>query len=190
MEIAVPYLEEMNRFEFAISKLPEVRIDLRHFFYPGVYCREMTVHIPSGAKGAYVTSKIHKTEHEFTLSVGALTVVTENDEEKFIQAPYLSTTKMWTKRAAFFHCTSVWTTTHKIGWVTGEEGNDPETLEMTLEQIEDELIEEYENPLLENHKTEIQCHLLPQAGLVIGAGTAIYSGIKFPKTTSRPNRKE
>ena len=157
MDIAVAYMEEMDRFEAAVISLPEVKIDLRHFFSPGVYYREMTVHIPEGAKGAFVTSKIHKTEHEFTLSVGALTVVTENDEEKFIEAPYLGTTKMWTRRAAFFHVSSVWTTVHKIPWIDGTEGHDPETLEMTLEQIEDELIEPYENNLLEGEfKNKIQ----------------------------------
>lgn len=140
-------MKTIDEIEVALQELEDPGLKWRHFFYPGTYCREMWV-----PAGAVVTSKIHKTEHQFVLSAGALIVRTDNDEI-FLEAPYLGITKPGTRRVAYFPVDSVWTTIHKIPWITGEE------TESDLERIEDELIEKYQNPLLEGEfKNKIQCH--------------------------------
>lgn len=147
-----PYHDNMDQIEAALQKLPDPHIQIRHYFAPGIYCREMWV-----PAGAMVTSKIHKTEHQFILSAGALIVRTEQDEEVIIEAPYIGTTYPGTRRVAYFPVASCWTTRHHMDWITGSEGDDPETMEMTVQQIEDELIEPYQNPLIDGiFKNKIQ----------------------------------
>lgn len=133
----------MDEIEEALQLFPPVKFIYRHFFYPGTYCREMWV-----PADAIVTSKIHNTEHQFTLSAGQMTVMTEDGGEITLEAPFIGTTKVGTRRVAKFHSESVWTTVHKIDWIIGDEGKDEKLLLETLRRIEDEIIEKYDNPLL------------------------------------------
>lgn len=134
----------MDEIEYALQEFPDPGITLRHFFSSGVYYREMTA-----PPGSVVTSKIHKTEHAFILSVGKLTVKTEDGGEKTIEAPYIGTTLQGTRRVALFHTESVWTTVHPLDWITGLEGENEETWLAAIERAEDDIIEKYQNPLLE-----------------------------------------
>jgi len=136
------YHDAMDEIELALQEYPDPGLTWRHFFSPGVYCREMTV-----PPGAVVTSEIHKTEHRFVLSAGMLTVRTE-DGEKLIKAPYIGLTTPGTRRVAYFHLESVWTTVHYLDWVTGHEPEDESEFNKAITRAETELIENYKNPLL------------------------------------------
>lgn len=109
--------------------LPEMPV--RHTFTPGIYSREITM-----PAGSILTSKIHKTEHQFVVSRGRCSVF---DGAGFvtIEAPYHGVTKPGTRRLLVVHEETVWTTFHA-------------TTATDLSELEDELIEVRENPLLED----------------------------------------
>lgn len=107
--------------------VPEMPV--KHTFTPGIYSREITM-----PAGSILTSKIHKTEHQFVVSRGRCSVF---DGAGFvtIEAPYHGVTKPGTRRLLVVHKDTVWTTFHA-------------TTATDLSELEDELIEARKNPLL------------------------------------------
>jgi hypothetical protein len=88
-----------------------------HTFVPGLYARQCTM-----PANSLILSKIHKTEHVFVVSKGKLTVfVSEEEGWKTIQAPYQGVTKPGTRRIAFIHEETVWTTFHPTDKETPDE---------------------------------------------------------------------
>lgn len=119
-----------------VQNLEHVDCPLVHMFTDGMYIREIVM-----PTGALVTSKIHKTEHPYVVSKGKLLVRVDNGEWVEIAAPYTGITKAGTRRVAYILEDCTWTTFH----------NNPDNL-TDLEQIEDLVIERYENPLINNIK--------------------------------------
>lgn len=113
-----------------IAKLPEVKLPLTHRFTPGLYTREIFM-----PKGTLVTSKIHKTEHPYVISMGIVSVWTEEDGVKTLSAPHTGITKPNTRRVIFVHEDCIWTTFHV-------------TNETDVDKIEEQIIEKRDNPLL------------------------------------------
>lgn len=107
--------------------LPEFPV--RHLFTPGLYCREITM-----PAGSVLTSRIHKTEHPFIVSKGHCWVFTENGWVE-IRAPHFGITKAGTRRVLAIMSETVWTTCHVTDLT------DPA-------EIDREILEDYENPLL------------------------------------------
>lgn len=110
---------------------------LKHTFTPGLYSRE--IFMPAGI---LVTSEIHKTQHQFVISQGVVTVaLMENGKvisEETHEAPYQGVTKPGTKRLLYIHEDCIWTTFHS-------------TLLTTVDDIYNDIIEKHENPLLSGH---------------------------------------
>ncbi len=113
-----------------VGDLPDVDCPLQHTFAPGVYAR--TIFIPAGT---CIVGKIHKHQHLNILSVGEVTVVTEQGGDEELKGPMVMVSPPGTKRAVYAHTDVVWTTIHL-------------TENTDLEQIEDEVIcptyEDYE----------------------------------------------
>ena len=108
-----------------------VGIPQTHTFTPGLYARE--VKIPAGT---ILTSKIHKTQHPFVISQGAVNVYLEDEARwELLQAPHLGVTQPGTRRLLVVEEDLVWTTFHP-------------TATTDLEELEDELLADYVNPLL------------------------------------------
>jgi len=122
-----------DELESAIAQLPAVEPEVIHHFAPGVYAREMRL-IP----GTMLTGKIHKTEH-LNIVQGDITVFSENGEGRRITGYGCFVSKAGTRRAGFAHALTSWITVHP-------------TAETDLEKIEAEVIEQHENPLLENRR--------------------------------------
>jgi hypothetical protein len=78
----------------------------RHYFAPGIYCRELT--IPAGM---VVIGKIHMTRHICIVSKGEVSVVTEDGALR-IAAPATFVSAPGTKRAVYAHAETVWTNVH------------------------------------------------------------------------------
>lgn len=121
--------------EFEIRPCP-----LKHTFTDGMYSRQITME-----QGMRITSKIHRTEHQFVISQGCA-IVYENGEEMLLEAPYIGVTKKGTRRVLMIPEDAdeacIWTTFH------ANPNNE------TLEEIENRIIEKHDNPLLtsENKK--------------------------------------
>ena len=108
-----------------------------------MYIRE--IFMPAGS---LVTSKIHKTEHPFTVSKGKVAVSIDGKDWEEFEAPYTGVTKPGTRRILYIIEDCIWTTYH----VNQSDSQD-------LEEIEERLIEKRDNNLLktvlENKKIEL-----------------------------------
>lgn len=111
--VASPVIDAL---EVAMMALPEVPCPLRHFFTPGLYCREITM-----PAGTVVTSKIHMTRHQFTISKGRLSVWTEGVGWVEYAAPFHGITEPGTRRVLVIHEDTIWTTSHPTNKTTPEE---------------------------------------------------------------------
>lgn len=79
---------------------------VKHHFSQGVYAREMFI-----PKGTVLTGKIHKYEQLNIMSQGELSVLTE-DGIKRVKAPFTIVSPPGTKRVAYAHEDTIWTTIH------------------------------------------------------------------------------
>jgi len=104
--------EELHRkvdeIEALIAAAGSDELPLRHHFAPGVYMREIFM-----PKGAFLTSKIHATEHFYFISHGAVAVVNVADGSSIIlKAPYNGRTIPGTRRVLYIIEDCVWFTIH------------------------------------------------------------------------------
>jgi len=105
---------KVHRLENIMLQLPQVEMKVVHHFSAGVYAREL--HIP---KGVVLTGAIHKYENLNIMSKGDLTVMTENGPVR-VQAPFTLVSPAGTKRVAYAHEDTIWTT------IFGTDLKDPE----------------------------------------------------------------
>jgi hypothetical protein len=99
-----------------LAACPPVDCPLRHSWTPGLYIRE--IFMPAGS---LITSKIHKTEHPFVVSMGRCLVWIDGTGWVLIEAPHSGVTKPGTRRVLLVLDDTVWTTFHPIP--PEEEGN-------------------------------------------------------------------
>lgn len=101
-----------------------------HLFVPGVYCR-ITV-LPKGSK---LTSMEHITEHFFTIPVGEVNVMSENEGTTNYKGPCVGITKPGTRRVIEAVEETTWITFHR-------------TDQTDILKIADEILAPHENPLI------------------------------------------
>lgn len=88
-------LQSIRRLQEEMGRMPQLQMELKHHFAPGVYVRELV--IPAGA---VVVGKMHATEHVSIMSKGRMVVVTEGGQ-KIIEAPCTMVAPRGTKRAVY-----------------------------------------------------------------------------------------
>ncbi len=126
--------EQLNRLESFLSRFPAAQMPVINRFTRGsdgkvnLYTREIFM-----PKGTLLTSKIHKTEHQFVVISGRVAVWSEADGVTILEAGHVGITKAGTRRALFIHEDCRWMTMHHVGTDN-------------LEQIEAELIEPHNFP--------------------------------------------
>lgn len=103
---------------------------VKHYFSHGVYARE--IFIP---KGTVLIGKIHKYTQLNIMSKGELSVLTEEGIKR-VKAPFTIVSPPGTKRIAYAHEDTIWTTVH---------GTD----EIDLEKIEAHFIAQSEQDYLD-----------------------------------------
>ena len=94
------------RLEDEMCKHPQVELEVKHHFAPGVYARELFI-----PKGVLLTGKIHKTEHLNILAKGRIEI-SNMGESKELTAPCTFVSPPGTKRAGYAHEDCVWITIH------------------------------------------------------------------------------
>jgi hypothetical protein len=132
-----------------INEWEETDCPLTHIFTPGLYTRQiiMPAFSPSKINGeplnTWVISKVHKTQHPFNVSKGMIGVY--NVKDNFlgvIEAPYIGITMPGTRRVLRILTDCVFTTSHPLKFITGEENNwDEQSKAELLQKIEYILIE-------------------------------------------------
>lgn len=122
--------EQVAILEGMMLAQPQVELKVKHHFSEGIYARELFI-----PKGTLLTGKIHKRPNLNIMSMGDMSVLVEN-EVKRVSAPFTVVSPPGTKRIAFAHEDSIWTTIHA-------------TTETDLSQIEMQFIAQSEAEYLE-----------------------------------------
>lgn len=152
------YLNDMNElvitkdvavdiFELELSKCHTFTAPLVHLFTPGMYTRQILMTAKQEVSGAIVdnwhVSKVHKTTHAFCVLAGKCAVYNMADEFLgLIEAPYTGITIKGSRRILQIIEDCIWTTSHPLPYITGEENAwSPELKEMLLMRIENDLVE-------------------------------------------------
>ena len=115
-----------------------INCPLVHRFTDGLYVRE--IFMPAGS---LITSKIHKTQHQYFVLKGKVSVWIDEGEEVLIEAPYIGVTEPGTRRVLYIWEDCIWATCHA----------NPENEDEI--KIEDRIIEKHDNPLLSDKVKEI-----------------------------------
>lgn len=89
-----------------VADLPPVEIPVKDYFSKGVYARE--IFIP---KGTVITGKIHKFVNLNIMSQGEMSVLTDEGIQR-VKAPFTIVSPPGTRRVAYAHEDTVWTTIH------------------------------------------------------------------------------
>ena len=127
------FISSVDELEVEMLKnLESVECPLVHRFTDGLYVREVSV-----PKNSLITSKIHKTQHQYFLLKGKLTIWSNESNPITIEAPYIGVTEANTRRVAYVWEDCIWATCH------ANPNNESE------EDIEDRIIEKRDNPLLD-----------------------------------------
>ena len=126
--------EKIDELEASmIENFPIIDCPLVHRFTDGLYVRE--IFMPAGS---LITSKIHKTQHQYFILSGAVSVWIDEGEEVYLKAPYIGITEPGTRRVLYVWEDCIWATSH------------PNPDNENLNEIEERIIEKHDNPLLPN----------------------------------------
>jgi len=137
-DLIVDKLEELMLSEGEVVDCPLV-----HRFTNGMYIRQIFM-----PKGSLVTSKIHNTEHPFTVSLGAAAVSIDGNDWEHIVSPYTGITQPGTRRILYILEDCIWTTYHPVERMKSEFNNlDGEELDALITSLEDELLMPYVNQI-------------------------------------------
>lgn len=98
--------EMVNALELDMLKQPQVALEVRHDFSPGIYARSLF--IPGGVM---LTGKIHKFEHLCIMSAGVMAVLIDGQLQT-VQGPFICKSPPGTKRIAYAYTDTIWTTIH------------------------------------------------------------------------------
>lgn len=137
---------DIDRLEQMIITKPRVEGDLKEYGSPGMYVREIT--IPAGT---LITSKIHKTFHQFVVSKGAIACYnTVTDKDEIYEAHHHGFTYPGTRRVLYTFTEVVWSTFHPTDKIKlGFENLDSAEQQCIFDNImSEDIIQEYYNPLI------------------------------------------
>lgn len=124
--------ERVDELEVAmVDNFPIIHCPVTHRFTDGMYVRE--IFMPAGS---LITSKIHKTQHQYFVLKGKVSVWIDEGIEQIIEAPFIGITEPGTRRVLYIHEDCIWATSH------------PNPDNETVEQIEERIIEKHDNLLL------------------------------------------
>lgn len=116
---------------------------LVHRFTDGMYIRQIFM-----PKGTLITSKIHKTQHPYTVSLGAVAVSIDGGEWDHIVAPYTGITNPGTRRILYILEDCIWTTYHPLPDMKSEYNDLIDgDLDRILNDIEDKILEPHINQI-------------------------------------------
>lgn len=126
-----------------LNNLEVIYCPTTHKFTDGMYIREIIM-----PAGSLITSKIHKTEHPYTISLGRVAVSIDGNDWQEIEAPYTGITQPGTRRVLYILEDCVWTTYHRIDEMKSSFNDLTESeIEGIVKGIEDKILEPHVNYL-------------------------------------------
>jgi mannose-6-phosphate isomerase-like protein (cupin superfamily) len=127
-----PTLEQINRLQEEMSRLPQQELPTEHYFSGGMYCRKLW-----RPAGTLIVGKAHKKDHFFICTTGEIIAWSEKGMVT-LKAGDIIESKAGTKRVTLAVQDSIGMTVHK-------------TDKTNLEEIEAELIEPDNLALFDAH---------------------------------------
>ena len=136
--------QRIDELEAAIvDNLELIECPVVHRFTDGMYIREISM-----PKGSLLTSKIHNSNHPYTISKGVALVQIDAGEWIELAAPYTGITLAGTRRVLFIEEDCIWTTFHRIDGMKSEFNNlSEEEINKIVEEIEDKILEPHINQI-------------------------------------------
>ena len=133
--------QRIDELEAAIvDNLELIECPVVHRFTDGMYIREISM-----PKGSLLTSKIHNSNHPYTISKGVALVQIDAGEWIELAAPYTGITLAGTRRGLFIEEDCIWTTYHPL-----------EDMKLTYNDLTEEekqnIVDEIENEIIEPHQ--------------------------------------
>lgn len=107
--------DRIQAFENALMGMPQVELNVKHYFADGLYAREMFI-----PKGTMLTGALHLFEHINVCSQGDISVYTEEGVKRVV-APATLVCPPGSKRIGYAHEDTIWTTFHATTAKTVEE---------------------------------------------------------------------
>jgi len=134
--------KRIDELEAAIvDNLELVECPVVHRFTDGLYIREIFM-----PKDSLLTSKIHNTNHPYTISKGIAMVQIDAGEWIELAAPYTGITVAGTRRVLYIVEDCIWTTYHPLGDMKLSYNDlTEEEKQNIVDEIENEIIEPHQN---------------------------------------------
>jgi quercetin dioxygenase-like cupin family protein len=105
--LEISHVQKVEALEDQIRAMPPVDLPVTHHFSAGVYARELFI-----PKGTVLTGHIHKYTNLNIMSQGELSILMEDGSVKRVKAPFTVVSPPGTKRLAYAHEDTIWTTIH------------------------------------------------------------------------------
>jgi hypothetical protein len=140
--------EKLDELELALlANFEPLDCPVTHLFVNNMYARE--IFMPAGS---LITSKIHKTEHPYTVSHGKVAVSLDGGEWDEITAPYTGITKPGTRRVLYVLEDCIWTTYHIVEGMTSNYNDlSDEDKKEIVDKIEEKILEPHINYITGNN---------------------------------------
>lgn len=100
--------DQVRALQSAMETMPQVKLELKHYFANDVYARELII-----PKDVTIVGKIHKYDHLVMIIKGELSFSTDDNSISRVKAPFIVHSKAGAKRAIYAHEDSVMVTVHK-----------------------------------------------------------------------------
>lgn len=129
-------LDELERR--ILDELPPVHMPVIHRFVPQMYIREISM-----PEGTLLTSKVHRTEHPYTVLEGRAMVLVAGEEPELLEAGHLGITRAMTRRALYIPGPGAcrWATYHPLSTAEEEMRQNGASVQELLDMIEARIIE-------------------------------------------------
>lgn len=111
---------KIRELEKVVETMPQLEIELKHHFIPGIYAREGFI-----PKGTVFVGRVHHQPQINIVSKGDITVLTESGLVR-MTAPFTMTNPPGAQRCAYAHEDTVWTT------ILATDDTDPDNIFNTL----------------------------------------------------------
>jgi hypothetical protein len=126
-----------------VENLELIDCPVTHKFTNGMYIRQIAM-----PAGSLITSKIHKTQHPYTISHGIAAVSIDGQDWCEISAPYTGITEPGTRRVLYIVEDCIWTTYHPLPNMKSEYNDlNEEEMQKIVDDIENEILEPHINYL-------------------------------------------
>lgn len=114
--VTIPSDERLDQLACKMLEHPQVEQDIVHTFTKGLYSRRFVM--PENT--LWISAK-HKTEHQYAILQGVVSVYSDSDGVVLLSAPHNGITKPGTQRMLYAHSLCVWITFHATDKTTPEE---------------------------------------------------------------------